>query len=90
MNFWEKMVKDPEQGPRSRAPIVATVAGLALLFIDLHTIFTGTLKVGKGVNATYIHFSDHPKTFVFSCISLTLMALAALSFARGRYRMHRD
>ncbi|WP_188564809.1 hypothetical protein [Undibacterium terreum] len=84
------MTNDPEQGPRLRSPAVLTAIGLATLLYDLITIFTGSLAVGKGANLSHIHFSDHPKTFVFCCISLTLIALALLSYARDRYRMHRD
>ena len=90
MNFWQKMITDPDQGPRAHSPIVLALIGLAFLIFDLNAIFNGSLKLGKGVNASYIHFSDHPKTFIFACLCLSLIALATLSFARDRYLMHRN
>ena len=62
--------------------------GFGLLFFDLHILVTGEIREGKGANATYIHFSDHPKTFVLTLIAVTIGAVWGLTTARKRYLMH--
>jgi len=88
MNRWEKLTTDPRLGPRSASPLARAALGLGLLFFDLHIIFTDSIRIGKAGNGTYIHFADHPKTLVFTCIGVTLVAIWALSSARKRYLMH--
>ncbi len=90
MNFWEKLVNDPECGPRSSAPLARAAFGLGLLFLDVHTLATGTIRVQKTGNGVYIHFSDHPTAFVLTCILTTLGAIWGLTTARKRYLMHHD
>lgn len=88
MNFLKKMLNDPERGPRSNSPLLRAAIGLGLLFFDLHIIFTDSIRIGKAGNGTYIHFADHPKTLIFTCIWVTLGAVWALRSARYRYLMH--
>lgn len=88
MNFWEKLITDPGLGPRSGSPLARAAIGLGLLFFDLHMIFTDSIRIDKAGNGTYIHFADHPKTIVFTCILVTLGAVWALANARKRYLMH--
>ena len=88
MNLWEKLITDPELGPRSGSPLVRAVFGLGLLFFECHTLFTGAIQINRHDPRVYIHFSDHPKTFVLTCIAVGIGALWALSSARKRYLMH--
>jgi hypothetical protein len=88
MTFWEKIINDPERGPRILSPLAYAVIGFGLLFFDLHIFVTGAIRIGKGRNGTYIHFSDHPTAFALTCILATLGTVWGLSNARKRYRMH--
>ncbi len=47
----------------------------------------GVSKAGDGV---YIHFADHPKTFVVTIVLAALVAAWAFADARKRYLMHGD
>lgn len=90
MSFWEKMLNDPERVSRSHSPLVRAAIGLGLLFFDLHIIFTDSIRISKAGNGIYIHFADHPKTMVFTCIGVTLGVIWALTTARKRYLMHEE
>lgn len=89
MNFWEKLISNPEV---TRAPIgsplVRALLGLGLLFFAVHTVVTDAIRISRAGDGIYLHFSDHPKTFVVTCIGSALAALWALRDARKRYRMH--
>ena len=88
MNLWEKLTQDPEAGPRIGSPLGRAAVGVGLLFCDLHSLVTGSIQEGKGPNATFIHFSDHPKTFVLSLVAMAAGAIWGLTTARQRYLMH--
>ena len=88
MNFWQKLTEDPEMGPRTGSPLARVAIGLGLLLFDMHILITGAIQEGKGVNATHIHYSDHPKTFTLTVIVVTLGAAWGLVTARKRYLMH--
>lgn len=88
MNFWEKLVNDPECGPRSGSPLARAALGLGFLFFALYTIVTGAIRISKAGNGTYIHFSDHPNIFILTCILAMLVAVWGLTNARKRYLMH--
>ena len=88
MNFWEKLIEDPEMGPRTGSPLARVAIGLGLLLFDMHILITGAIQEGKGANATHIHYSDHPKTFTLTVIMVTLGAVWGLVTARQRYLMH--
>ena len=88
MNFWEKLVNDPECGPRSSSPLASAVFGLVLLFFDVNTLVTGAVRVSKTGNGIYIHYSDHPTAFILTCILTTLGAVWGFMNARKRYLMH--
>ena len=88
MNIWEKLTNDPDRGPLSRSPLAFLVLGLGLLFFDLHTIVTDTIKLGKRENAPLIHFADHPKTLFFTFVWVTLIAIFSLKIAREKYLKH--
>ena len=88
MNRWEKLTEDLEVAPRFGSPLARAAAGFGLLFCDLHRRVTGSIRDGKGPNATFIHFADHPKTFVRSLVVMTAGMIGGLMTARQRYPMH--
>jgi len=90
MNFFEKLINDPERGPRTGSPLARAALGLGLMFFDLHTVATGAIRTSKAGNGTYIQFSDHPQAFVLTCIGAAVAALWALTSARKRYLLHDD
>lgn len=90
MNIFEKLVQDPECGPRSRSPIVRALLGLLFLFEFFLTMLHGAIRVSKAGNGEYIHFSDHPKTYVLICILSFGTGVLLLLNARTRYLMHGD
>ncbi len=88
VNFWEKLINDPACGPRSASPLARAAIGLGFLFFELHILVTGAIRVGKAGDGIYIHFADHPRTFVLACIAVALVAAWGITNARKRYLMH--
>ena len=88
MNFWEKLLNDPERGPRINSPLARAAMGLGLLFFCLHSLITGAMKVSKAGDGMYIHFSDHPKLFVMTCVGTAIVGIWMLVDAHRRYRRH--
>jgi hypothetical protein len=90
VNFWQKLINDPEYGPRTGSPLARAALGLGLLFFATHTFITDSIRISKAGDGVYIHFADHPKTFVVTIVGTVLVAAWALANARKRYLMHRD
>jgi hypothetical protein len=90
VNFLDKLISDPECGPRIRSPLVYAACGLGLLFFALHACFTDSIRISKAGDGIYIHFSDHPKTFVVTVVGEALLGAWVLATARKRYLMHAD
>ena len=88
MSIWEKLINSPDCGPRTGSPLARAALGLCALYFALHAIITGAIRVDKAVPATYIHFSDHPKTYALTCIAALVAAAWGLADARARYLMH--
>ena len=87
MDIWEKLISDPEAGPRTRSPLAFGVLGIGLSFLFFNTVITGDLQVSR-YSQVPIHFSDHPITFVLSCIMALFGAVWGLVNSRKRYLMH--
>lgn len=49
---------------------------------------TQSLLLGGSSGEVYIHFVDHPKTFVATIVGATVVAVWGLTNARTRYLMH--
>ena len=90
VNVWEKLITDPEYGPRAHSPLAHAALGLCCLYFALYTCITDSIRLSKAGNGVYIHFADHPVVFVASVVGALLGAAWGLSSARKRYRMHRD
>lgn len=88
MSFWKKLITDPDAGPGIRSPLAFGLTGLGLSFFILNTLITGAVRVSKSADGVYIHFSDHPKTYVLTCIIASAGAVWAFREALNRYQMH--
>jgi len=89
MNFLEKMISNPDYGPRTGAPVVRLALGVALLYFDFCALSFGSIRMGKA-SGTFIHYSDHPLTFILICGLAALGGILGLLDARNRYLMHPD
>jgi hypothetical protein len=90
MNFLEKMISNPDYGPRTGAPLARLAFGLGLLFFDLFTLSTGSIRISKAGAGTFIHYSDHPLTFVLTCSLAAVGGIWGIFNARKRYLMHAE
>lgn len=90
MRVWQKLISDPDAGPRAQSPMAFGAIGLGLSFLLINTFITGSLQISKRGDDRYIHFADHPKTFVLSCLMMIAGAVWAFAIARKRYLMHDD
>jgi hypothetical protein len=88
VNFWGKLVNDPELGPWTGSPLARAALGLGLLFFALYTCITDSIRVSKAGDGVYIHFADHPKVFVATIVCVVFVAVWGLASARKRYLMH--
>jgi len=88
MNFLEKMISNPDYGSRAGAPIVSLAFGLAFLFFASQVLSTGSIRLSKAGAGRFIHFSDHPITFVLVCVLAAAGGILGLLNARQRYLMH--
>jgi uncharacterized membrane protein YidH (DUF202 family) len=89
MTFWEKLTNDPEYGSaRNASPLARAAIGLFLLIIDVHTIVTGEINLGRSNRPNYIYYADHRAVFFFVVVGLSVGAIWAFTNARKRFRMH--
>jgi hypothetical protein len=88
VTFLEKLTNDPDCGPWTGSPLARAALGCGFLFFALQVYFTGAIRIGKTGDGVYIHFADHPKTFVMTIALDALAAAWAFSDARRRYRLH--
>jgi len=88
VNFLEKLVNDPECGPRTGSPLARAALGAGSLFFAFHTFITDSIRLRKTGDGIYIHFADHPKTFIATIVGAAVVGVWGLTNARRRYRMH--
>jgi len=88
MKFWEKLINNPESGPWTGSPLVRAALGLGMLFFALYTYITDSIRISKAGDGVYIHFADHPKTFVVTIVLAALVAAWAFADAWKRYLLH--
>ena len=88
MKIWEKLVNDPGHGPRTGSPLAHAALGMGLLAFALHVFITDSIRVSRAGDGVYIHFADHPKTFVTTVVCTLLASGWNLVSARKRYLKH--